>query len=72
MDSTIRLFSKALTWQILGFFTMTLVGYIFTGSVAAGSGIAFVGSVTGFIAYFFHEMLWSRIAWGRAVGLPPK
>ncbi len=65
MDSTIRLFIKAVTWQIAGFFSMALIGYLFTGSVAASSGIALVGSAAGFLSYFLHEMLWSRVAWGR-------
>ena len=67
MDSTIRLFTKAVTWQVAGFFSMTLIGFLFTGSFAAGGGIAFVGAVAGFVSYFVHEMAWSRISWGRGV-----
>lgn len=65
MDSTIRLLTKAVSWQVAGFFSMMLIGFAFTGSVAAGSGIALVGSVTGFVAYFFHELAWARVSWGR-------
>lgn len=68
MDSTIRLLTKAITWQVAGFFTMMLIGFLFTGSVAASSGIALVGSVAGFLSYFLHEMVWSRVAWGRRIG----
>jgi uncharacterized membrane protein len=67
MDSTIRLFTKAVTWQVAGFFSMMLIGYLFTGSFAASGGIAFVGAVAGFAAYFVHEIAWSRIAWGRGI-----
>ena len=67
MDSTIRLLIKAVTWQIAGFFTMTLIGYLFTGSVAASSGIAFVGAFAGFASYFIHEKAWSRVSWGMNV-----
>jgi uncharacterized membrane protein len=67
MDSTIRLFTKAVTWQVAGFFSMMLIGFLFTGSFAAGGGIAFVGAVSGFAFYFVHEMAWSRISWGRDV-----
>ncbi|WP_420861292.1 DUF2061 domain-containing protein [Algirhabdus cladophorae] len=66
MDSTLRLFSKAITWQVLGFVTMTIVGFLFTGSFAAASGIALVGAASGFVAYFLHEMAWSKVRWGRA------
>ncbi len=67
MDSTIRLFTKAVTWQVAGFFSMMLIGFLFTGSFAASGGIAFVGAVAGFASYFVHEMAWSRISWGRDV-----
>lgn len=65
MDSTKRLVSKAVTWQVSGLFVMTLVGYLFTGSVTAGGGIAIVGSIVGFVSYFLHELLWSKVRWGR-------
>lgn len=68
MDSTIRLATKAVTWQVAGFFSMMLIGFLFTGSVVASGGIALTGAITGFIAYFLHEMAWSRIAWGRGIG----
>lgn len=67
MDTTIRLLTKAVTWQIAGLFTMTLIGFLFTGSIAASSGIAIVGALTGFASYFVHEMAWSRVSWGRNV-----
>ena len=69
MDSKIRLLTKAVTWQVAGFITMALIGFVFTGSVAASSGIAFAGSIAGFLAYFVHELLWSKISWGRG-GVP--
>ena len=56
MDSKIRLLTKAITWQVSGFF--------FTGSVAASGGIAIAGTIIGFIAYFIHKLAWSKIAWG--------
>lgn len=65
MDTHQRLFVKALTWQIAGFFVMLSIGWFFTGSVSAGGGIAIAGTITGFCSYFLHELLWSRISWGR-------
>jgi uncharacterized membrane protein len=66
MVSTNRLLTKAVPGQIAGFFTMMLIGFLFTGSVTASSGIAFVGALTGFASYFVHEMVWSRVSWGRS------
>lgn len=68
MDSKIRLFAKAVTWQVAGFFSMMLIGFLFTGSAAASGGIALAGSITGFVAYFVHELIWSHVAWGRGRG----
>jgi len=67
MDSKIRLFAKAFTWQVAGFFSMMLIGFLFTGSVTASGGIALAGSFTGFVAYFVHEIAWSHVAWGRCM-----
>ena len=65
MDSKIRLLAKALTWQVAGFLSMMLIGFLFTGSVTASGGIAIAGSITGFVAYFAHEMAWAKVARGR-------
>lgn len=65
MDSKIRVFTKSFTWQVSGFFSMMLIGFVFTGSFSASGGIAITGCVTGFIAYFMHELAWSKVAWGR-------
>ena len=67
MDSKTRLLAKAVTWQVAGFFSMMLIGFLFTGSVTASGGIAIAGSISGFVAYFAHEMAWAKVAWGRGV-----
>ena len=69
MDTTTRLIIKSVTWQAAGLISMTLIGFLFTGSFAASSGIAIAGSLAGFISYFLHEIVWSRIKWGRSVNL---
>ena len=64
MDSKFRLLTKAVTWQIAGFFTMMLISFLYTGSVGASGAIAISGSIAGFVSYFVHEVVWSKIAWG--------
>ena len=64
MDSKIRLLMKAVTWQVAGFFTMALISFLYTGSVTASGVIAIAGSIAGFVSYFAHELVWSKIAWG--------
>jgi len=65
MDTTTRLVIKSVTWQVAGLISMTLIGFLFTNSIAAGSGIAITGAIAGFLSYFLHEIVWSRISWGR-------
>ena len=65
MDTTSRLITKSITWQVSGLVVMTLIGYLFTGSVSAGGGIAIASALVGFVSYFMHEMAWSKIGWGR-------
>ena len=65
METAARILTKSITWQRSGLFMMTLIGYLFTGSISAGGGIAIVSSAIGFISYFLHEMLWSKVGWGR-------
>ena len=65
MDTAKRLTLKAVTWQASGFIVMMLVGLILTGSISASGGIAIAGSVIGFVSYFCHELVWSKINWGR-------
>ncbi|WP_108880790.1 DUF2061 domain-containing protein [Anderseniella sp. Alg231-50] len=65
MDTTTRLIVKSATWQIAGFVMMMLIGFLFTSSIVASGGIAIAGSITGFLSYFLHEMVWSKISWGR-------
>jgi uncharacterized membrane protein len=65
MDTAARILTKALTWQALGLISMTGIGYLFTGSFAAGGRIALVTTTLGFISYFLHELAWRNIGWGR-------
>jgi len=67
MDSKTRILIKAITWQVMGLFSMMLIGFLFTGSLTASGGIAVVGAVTGFVCYFVHEIAWSKISWGRGI-----
>nr|WP_293441688.1 DUF2061 domain-containing protein [Planktotalea sp.] len=41
-----------------------LIGFVFTSSFAASGGIAIADTLIGFIAYFIHELAWSKVAWG--------
>jgi len=65
VDTHRRTLVKALTWQALGLFTMTIIGVIATGSVSAGGTLALVAAATGMVFYMIHERVWACISWGR-------
>ena len=65
MDTKCRTMAKALTWQLIGLFSMTLLGYLVTGSIAEGGTVAASSAVLGTVSYLFHERVWERIKWGR-------
>jgi uncharacterized membrane protein len=68
MDTNKRTIAKALCWQGLGLIVMTIIGYIFTGSVGEGGALALTSAAVGLMNYFLHERLWARVRWGRIPG----
>jgi len=65
MESTVRIVIKSVTWQLLGILTMTLLGYIQTGVILSAFLLAISASSSGFVFFFIHEKIWSRVTWGR-------
>lgn len=65
MDETKRTFMKALTWQTMGLFVMTLIGYATTGSWRAAGGLAVTTFVVSLVTYMLHEKAWEKVTWGR-------
>ena len=65
MESPARSIVKAVTWQLLGLLTMTLLAWLVTGSMTAAGGLALGAAATGFVCFILHERIWARIRWGR-------
>lgn len=65
MESIKRSWTKAVIWNLIGFFTMSLVGLLMTGSASIGGAMALINTVMGFSLYLLYERLWARVAWGR-------
>jgi uncharacterized membrane protein len=65
METHYRILVKALVWQGLGLLSMVFIGWVVTGSFGLAGGLAVANMAVGFVCYFLHEQLWSRIAWGR-------
>lgn len=65
MESRTRSLAKAFSWQFLGLFTMSTIGYAFTGSLSSGGALALVSAAVGFFTYLMHERAWSGVEWGK-------
>ncbi|WP_417309636.1 DUF2061 domain-containing protein [Devosia sp.] len=63
-ESATRSIAKAITWQLTGLVTMTLLAFFATGDITAAASIALSGAVSGFIFFIVHERIWARIPWG--------
>lgn len=71
MEKPIRTLAKAVSWQLLGLFSMALIGYLFTGSLLTAGSLALVTTATGSVCYVLHERAWNRVDWGRAAPWEP-
>lgn len=67
METGSRSLVKALLWNMLGLTSMTIVGYVMTGSFSTGGWIAVINTALGFTLYLGYERIWARIGWGRHV-----
>ena len=64
METGSRTFVKAIIWNLIGLLSMALVGFLVTGSVTTGGGIAIANTLIGLLAYVAYERVWGRINWG--------
>lgn len=65
METKSRSLVKALIWNVMGLGSMSLVGFLATGSAAVGGVMAVVNTAIGFVMYLFYERVWAGIRWGR-------
>jgi uncharacterized membrane protein len=65
MEDKKRTLTKALTWQAIGFVLMTLINYLYMGSLRDGLGLSTLLTLMGLVSYYWHERLWARISWGQ-------
>ena len=65
LDTRRRTLVKATVWQFIGLMVMSLIGWIFTGSMLRSSAMAVTGTICGFLIYFIYERIWSQVRWGQ-------
>ncbi len=67
LETPARTMVKAIVWMLLGLVMMSVVGLLFTGSIAVGGTMALLNSALGLASYVVYERVWARIRWGRHV-----
>ena len=65
METRGRSLVKAVVWNVIGMFSMTVVGFVATGSFSAGGLMAGINTALGFTTYLIYERVWAGIRWGR-------
>lgn len=68
METGKRTAVKALVWQFMGLFSMSIIGFAYTGSLSAGGSLALLNTIVGLVLYVSYERIWSKISWGRQAG----
>ncbi len=61
MDSRRRSLTKALSWRAVALVITTVLGYLFTGSVAFAASIGVADSLIKILAYYLHERAWNKL-----------
>ena len=64
MELKKRTWTKAFTWQLIGFIVMTAINYIYMGSFQSGLGLSALLTGVGLVTYYIHERVWSHLTWG--------
>lgn len=64
MESRSRTLSKTLSWRCIATLITFGVGWAYTGRLDFGLAIGLTDTTIKFVAYYFHERAWTRIATG--------
>ena len=70
MESQSRSIAKAVSYRTLGSAVTGLIFFVLTGKVKLSLGATGLDIVLKIAAYWFHERVWDRIAFGRSIKPP--
>jgi len=63
-ETHLRSAAKALTWRIIGSLAAFLLALALTGSFRFAGLLAAIDIIVHTLLYYWHERVWSKIAWG--------
>jgi uncharacterized membrane protein len=61
----LRSTAKGISWRIIGSFDTICISYFYTGNQTVSFKVGTSEVFTKVALFYFHERLWSQIAWGR-------
>ena len=64
METHKRSIVKSITFRIIATIITFIVVWIFTKDIVVSGGVTIIENLIKMIAYYFHERVWTGIAWG--------
>ena len=58
--SSRKLFYKAIIWNILGFFTTSIVSYLWFGNWIQSLGFSIILIILSIFTYVLYELVWNK------------
>ena len=65
METCSRSIAKAVSWQVLGFITTSVIMFFYTGDMAQAAGMTLSLTLVALVMYVLHERIWQFVGWGR-------
>ena len=65
MESSPRSLAKAISWRLIAIVVTSSVAWAITSELTLAATIGVLDSVIKIGAYYYHERLWNRVAFGR-------
>jgi len=59
--SSRKLFYKAIIWNILGFFTTSIVSYLWFGNWIQSLGFSIILIILSIFTYVLYELVWNKL-----------
>jgi hypothetical protein len=56
-----KLFYKAIVWNILGFFTTSIVSYLWFGNWIQSLGFSIILIILSIFTYVLYELVWNKL-----------
>ena len=57
-----KLFYKAIVWNILGFFTTSIISYLWFGNWIQSLGFSIILIILSIFTYVLYEIVWNKLS----------